>query len=196
MFTNFRRLTATTLLALTLTSGAFAERYKVDTAHSSVGFTVTHLNLSEVDGRFRDFSGDVVWDPKALARSSIAFTVAAKSVDTDNDQRDEHLRSADFFEVEKYPSLSFQSREITALGSDRYSVKGDLTVHGVTKPITFQANIKGPVDAFGTPSVGFRATFKINRIDYKVGDNWKGGSDAVVGHDVFITVKGEAGKAK
>lgn len=196
MFTNLRKLTATTLLALTLTSGAFAENYKVDTAHSSVGFTVTHLKISEVDGRFRDFSGDLVWDPKALGKSSIAFTVASNSVDTDNDKRDEHLRSADFFDVEKYPTLSFQSREISALGSDRYTVKGDLTVHGVTKPVTFQANIKGPVDAFGTPTLGFRAAFKINRIDYKIGDNWKGGSDAMVGHDVFLTIKGEAGKAK
>jgi polyisoprenoid-binding protein YceI len=175
-----------------------AEKYKVDTAHSTVGFTVTHLSLSEVDGRFKDFTGDIDWDAKNPAKSSVNFTVQAKSVSTDNDKRDEHLRSADFFDVEKYTTLSFKSTKVAPLGEDRYSITGDLTIHGVTKPVTVSANIKGPIDAFkdGNLSLGFRTTFKINRIDYKVGDGWKGGSDSVVSHDVFITLKGEAHQVK
>jgi polyisoprenoid-binding protein YceI len=185
-------------LVLSLASGARAEKYKVDTAHSTVGFTVTHLQLSEVDGRFKDFDGEINWDPKAPSKSSIAFTAQAKSVTTDTDKRDQHLRSADFFDVEKYPTLSFKSNKITALGEDRYSIAGDLTIHGVTRPVNVTANIRGPVDTFkdGDLSLGFRSTFKINRIDYKVGDNWKGGSDSVVSHDVFITIKGEAHQVK
>jgi polyisoprenoid-binding protein YceI len=195
---TFIRTVLSTLFVLAMAGAATAEKYNVDKVHSTVGFSVTHLQLSEVDGRFKDFSGEVSWDPKAPAKSSISFTVQAKSVSTDNDKRDEHLRGSDFFDVDKYPTLTFKSTKISPLGEDRYSILGDLTMHGVTKPVTASATIKGPLDAFkdGNLSLGFRATFKLNRIDFKVGDGWKGGSDSVVGHDVFVTIKGEAHQAK
>lgn len=186
------------LLLFSLATGASAEKYKVDSAHSTVGFTVTHLQLSEVDGRFKDFSGEINFDPKAPAKTTISFTAQTKSVNTDNDKRDAHLQGSDFFDVEKYPTMTFKSTKVTALGEDQYTVIGDLTIHGVTKQVQVKANIKGPVDAFkdGNLSIAFKSTFKINRMDYKVGDGWKGGSDSVVSHDVFITLKGEAHQAK
>lgn len=191
---TFKRASLCLLAMLTLSAVAGAQKYAVDSAHSSVGFSVTHLQLSEVDGRFKDFGGEINFDPKAPTRTSINFTVQAKSVSTDNDKRDEHLRGADFFDVEKYPTLTFRSTRVSALGEDRYSVTGDLTAHGVTRPVTVQATIKGPVDTSkdGKLSIAFRTTFKINRIDFKIGDGWKGGSDSVVSHDVFVTIKGEA----
>lgn len=186
------------LLLLSLTGAATAEKYNTDKAHSTVGFTVTHLQLSEVDGRFKDFTGEINFDPNAPAKTTINFTVQSKSVSTDNDKRDEHLRGSDFFDTEKFPTLTFRSTKVAALGEDRYSVTGDLTIHGVTKQVTVQATIKGPVDAFkdGNLSIAYRTTFKINRMDFKVGDGWKGGSDSVVSHDVFVTLKGEAHQAK
>lgn len=191
---KLKNVVVSTLLFLSLVGAASAEKYTVDKSHSSVGFTVTHLQLSEVDGRFKDFSGEINWDTKNPAKSSVNFTVQAKSVSTDNDKRDEHLRGSDFFDVDKYPTLTFKSTKIAPLGENRYSISGDLSVHGVTRQITTQATITGPVDAFkdGELSIAFKTTFKINRIDYKVGDGWKGGSDSVVSHDVFITIKGEA----
>ena len=191
----WKRTALSALLSLSLVGGALAENYHVDPAHSSLGFSVTHLQMSEIDGRFKDFTGEFEWDPKQLATSSIVFSAQASSITTDNEKRDEHLRSSDFFDVEKYPTLTFKSTSIKALGEDRYAVSGDLTIHGTTKPVTVQATIKGPSDPWksGKPMIGFRTTFKIDRMDYGVGANWKGNSDAVVSHAVYITIKGEAG---
>ena len=175
-------------------SAASAKEFTVDSAHSNISFTVTHLQLSEVEGRFNDFSGSFDWNADAPESSSLEFTAKTSSINTDNAKRDQHLRSDDFFAAETYPTLTFKSTKIKHLGGERYSVRGQLTAHGVTKTIDVPARIKGPVDLFGDgeESIGFRATFKINRIDYEIGNGWKGGSDKVVGHDVFITVKGEA----
>lgn len=173
---------------------AAAKEFEVDSAHSQIGFSVTHLGLSEVEGRFNDFSGKFDWDAKNLKKSSISFTAKTESVNTDNAKRDKHLRNDDFFDAAKYPNLSFKSTKIEKLSGNRYNVTGELSAHGVTKTIKVPATIKGPIDAFGDgeESIGFRATFKINRLDYGIGSGWQSGSDKVVGHDVFITVKGEA----
>ena len=171
-----------------------AKEYEVDSAHSSLGFSVTHLQLSDVEGRFNDFSGTFDWNASNPEKSSIQFSAKTSSINTNNQKRDNHLRSDDFFDADKYPSLTFKSTKIEKLSGDRYNVTGELSAHGVTKTISVPASIKGPVDLFGDgkESLGFRATFKINRIDYGIGSGWQSGSDKVVGHDVFITVKGEA----
>ena len=155
---------------------------------------MTHLQLSEVEGRFNDFSGKFDWNADNPASSSLTFTAQTDRVNTDNAKRDSHLKTDDFFAADKYPELKFESTKIEKLSGERYNVTGNLTAHGVTKKISVPATIKGPVDLFGDgkQSLGFRATFKINRIDYGIGAGWKGGSDKVVGHDVFITVQGEA----
>ncbi len=186
----------TALLTLTLAGSAPADatKYNVDTAHSTVGFSITHLQLSEVEGRFNDFEGTFMWDDKDPSNSSLEFTAKATSVDTGNAKRDDHLRGNDFFNVAKYPTLSFKSTKIEKAGGTKYRVVGDLTMHGTTKTVTVPATVKGPIDAFndGSLSIGFNSRFKIDRIDYGVGAGWKGGSDKIVGHDVFVTIKGEA----
>ena len=186
-------LTALTLMGF-IANPVAAKEYQVDSAHSKIGFSVTHLQLSEVEGRFNDFSGKFDWNADNPASSSLTFTAKTDSVNTDNAKRDSHLKNDDFFAADKYPELKFESTKIEKLSGDRYNVTGNLTAHGVTKKISVPATIKGPVDLFGDgkESLGFRATFKINRIDYGIGSGWKGGSDKVVGHDVFITVQGEA----
>ena len=172
--------------------------YEVDGAHSRVGFSVTHLQLSEVEGRFGDYQGPINWDAEKPANSKIKFTVKADSIDTDNDRRDGHLKSPDFFDTAKYPTLTFEITSVEALSGNKYALTGDLTMHGVTKRITVPATIRGPVDAMGNGSLslGFSTTFKVNRIEYGVGAGWKGGSDKVVGHDVFVSIKGEAHQGK
>lgn len=175
---------------------AVAERYDVDQAHSSLSFSVEHLGLTHIDGRFTDFNGVINWDAKAPDQTSIEFTAQAKSVNTDVPKRDEHLRTADFFEVEKYPTLSFKSTKVKGLGDGRYQVDGDLTIHGVTKPVSTTAYIKGPIEAMGASKIGFRTTFDINRLDYKVGAGEKFSSDTMIGHKISIEVKGEAAQAK
>ena len=186
-------LTALTLMGF-IANPVAAKEYQVDSAHSKIGFSVTHLQLSEVEGRFNDFSGKFDWNADNPASSSLTFTAQTDSVNTDNAKRDSHLKTDDFFAADKYPELKFESTKIEKLSGERYNVTGNLTAHGVTKKISVPATIKGPVDLFGDgkQSLGFRATFKINRIDYGIGAGWKGGSDKVVGHDVFITVQGEA----
>lgn len=186
-------ISAFTCLVLAATP-ASAKKFEVDSAHSKIGFSVTHLGLSEVDGKFTNFKGAFDWDAKNLKSSKITFSARAASIDTDNAKRDKHLRSGDFFATNTYPELKFESTKIEKVSSNRYIVTGKLTAHGTTKTIKTTARIKGPVDLFGdgSESIGFRSTFKINRIDFGIGAGWKGGSDKVVGHDVFITVQGEA----
>ena len=133
-------------LLLSLSPAALAERYNVDPAHSTLSFSVSHFGLTEIDGRFNEFTGVIDWDAKAPNVTTVEFTGQAKSIDTAVAKRDEHLRTADFFDVERYPTLSFKSTKVTHLGEDRYQVDGDLTIHGVTKPITTTARIKGPKD--------------------------------------------------
>lgn len=191
-------LLTATFLTFLLTGPSLAKPFEVDGAHSSVHFTVTHLQLSEVEGRFNDFKGTVDWNQDKPAASKIQFTVDVDSVDTGNAKRDEHLQSADFFDAEKFKTMSFKSTSVSKLSGTKYKLVGDLTIHGVTKSITTSADIKGPVDPFGdgNMSLGFKTDFKINRIDYGVGSGWKGGSDKIVGHEVFISIKGEAHEPK
>lgn len=183
------------LTALVTAGPAVAEKYEVDRAHSSLSFSVGHLGLTEIDGRFTDFTGTIDFTPGSN-EGSVEFTAQAKSINTDVEARDEHLRSADFFDVEKYPTLHFKSTKVTHLSEDRYQVDGKLTIHGVTKPVTTSARIVGPKEAMGAQKIGFRTTFKINRLDFKVGDGDKFSSDALIDHDIFIEVKGEAAPAK
>lgn len=192
---NLKYLSSLFLVVLLASPAALADKYDVDAAHSTLGFSIGHVGLTDIDGRFGDFSGVIHWDPKDPNGTSVAFTAQAKSVDTGVAKRDEHLRTADFFEVEKYPTLTFKSTRVSHLGEDRYRVDGDLTIHGVTRPVTTTARIVGPKDVSGAQKIGFRTTFVINRLDYKVGEG-KFSSDAMIGHDVFIEVKGEAARAK
>lgn len=169
--------------------------YAIDPAHSSVTFRVRHL-LTKVDGRFGEFTGTVTGDPKKPETASVAFTIKAASIDTRVEKRDAHLRSADFFDAEKYPEITFKSTRITSKGGDAYDVAGVLTMHGVSKevvlPVSFLGEIKDP---WGKTRAGFSLALTLNRKDF--GINWNKTLDQgglMLGDDVDVTIDLEAVK--
>jgi len=162
-------------LALALTvaaASAGAVPYKIDPAHSEVGFRIRHF-FSKVPGHFNDFQGTIQLDEKNLAASSVDVTIQATSINTNNERRDTHLRSEDFFFVEKYPTLTFKSTKVTPVEGDahKFKIDGDLTMRGVTKPVTLDAELTG-IGAVGKMGsrAGFEATTRVNRKDF--GINW------------------------
>ncbi len=169
-----------------------AGTYAIDQAHSEVGFSVRHMMVSKVRGRFGDFAGEVVLADNPLD-SSVTATIQLASIDTNNDQRDAHIRSADFFDVEKYPAMTFRSTGVRQ-GGDGYLVDGDLTLKGVTKGVTLELELNGfNPDPWGGQRVGFTATTQINRNDFGVDIQLPietGG--VVVGDKVTVTLEIEA----
>ncbi|WP_413290777.1 YceI family protein [Bdellovibrio sp. HCB337] len=193
----------TTLLApaLLLSQIALADTkvpegtYKIDVAHSKVGFEVSHLVVATVEGKFSDFEGTFVIDPK-LDKSTIDVNIKSTSVNTDNKDRDDHLRSPDFFDSKKYEKLTFKSKKITGT-PENLKVSGDLTIRGVTKPVTLDAKYTGSVkDPWGNERVAFRASTKINRKDF--GLSWHKAVEVgpVVGDEVTLDLRVEAIKEK
>lgn len=169
--------------------------YKVDVAHSKVGFEISHLVVATVEGKFSEFEGTFNIDPK-LEKSKVDITIKAASINTDNKQRDDHLRSPDFFDVKKHENLVFKSKKISGT-PESLKVAGDLTIHGVTKPVVLDAKYTGNVkDPWGNERVAFRATTKISRKDY--GLTWSQAVEAgpVVGDEVTIDLRVEAIKEK
>lgn len=168
--------------------------WKIDPAHSAAHFSVRHLMISNVRGEFTKISGDVLINPADLTKSTIEVTIDAASVNTREPQRDEHLRSADFFDAAKFPTLTFRSRRIEALGGEEFKLSGDLTIHGVTKEVTF--SIEGPTpavkDPWGSVRAGITGSAKINRKDF--GLVWNALTEAggvVVGDEIKITIEAE-----
>lgn len=183
-------------LSLLLPALALAEpvTYKVDADHSGVGFSIRHF-VSNVPGRFRDFDGAVKYDKQNPAASSVEFTVKAASIDTSNNDRDEHLRSADFFDVQKFPTLTFTSTKVVAKDADTLDVTGNLTLHGVTKQITIPVEVLGTVKTPNGEKAGFESSFTVNRKDY--GITWNRVLDAggsVLGEDVKVSISIEANR--
>lgn len=173
-----------------LAASAFAQAtYEIDTAHSSAQFSVRHMMISNVRGEFGKVSGTFTHDPKNPAASSIEAVVDAATINTRNAKRDAHLKSPDFFDTAKYPTITFKSKQVTKSG-DRLHAKGDLTMHGVTKEVTL--DIEGPTQELkerGGARVGATATTKINRRDW--GMNFSRALEtggAVVGDEVVITL--------
>ena len=144
-----------------------AEKWTFDLAHSSVGFSVRHLMISKVHGNFKQFSGHVVFDEANPSASSVEAEIDASSIDTDMPQRDGHLKSPDFFDVEKYPHLTFKSTSVERNG-EHLAVHGDLTIHGVTKPVTLGVEYTGRVmhPMAKNERAGFSAHTHINRKDF------------------------------
>ena len=169
----------------------------MDPSHSNVDFRIRHL-ISTVSGRFSAFSGTILLDTTDLTKSSVRFVIDAKSIDTANAKRDEHLRSADFFEVEKYPEIVFESTSIAKTGENAYAVTGNFTMHGVTKPITVPVTYLGSMTGpRGTPLAGFAAEVVLNRKDF--GIVWNRALDAggaVLGDEVTCRIALEAAVRK
>ena len=140
--------------------------YRIDKAHSEAIFQVRHL-LTRVRGRFSDFEGEINYEEQNPEQSSVNVTIKAASVDTSERDRDTHLRSADFFDVEKFPTLTFKSTRVTWKGDDSFDVTGDLTIHGVTRPVTLSATFLGQAkDPWGKDRIAFEAATTINRKDF------------------------------
>ncbi|OPA79382.1 hypothetical protein BVG16_09885 [Paenibacillus selenitireducens] len=142
-------------------------KWAVDVAHSSIDFTIKHMMIAKVKGSFHTFEAQIVADPEDLTTAKINFNVDLGSVDTRNNDRDNHLRSADFFDIANNPTLNFESSQIIKVSDDEYDVTGAVTLHGVTRFETFRASFEGAgKDPWGNTKVGFSATGALKRSDY------------------------------
>lgn len=184
----------TIIFALGVTQG-FAQDWTIDKSHTNIRFTVTHMVVSEVDGKFNEFEGTVKGGDENFVGANVEFTAQTASVDTDNENRDKHLKSDDFFNAEQYPTIKF-SGKITKEG-EKYFLVGDFTMRDVTKPIKFDVKYGGRVDAGRNLKAGFKVNGTINRFDY--GLKWDRAMEAgglVVGEDVEITCNVELNAPK
>ncbi|MGB7897326.1 MAG: YceI family protein, partial [Candidatus Sulfotelmatobacter sp.] len=156
-----------------------------DPPHSSAQFAVRHLGISTVRGAFTKVSGTVQYDPSHLEKSSIQTTIEAASVDTRVEMRDNDLRSPNYLDVQKYPTITFQSKKVEAAGAGKLKVVGDLTIHGVTKEVVLDLDGPTPAikDPWGNQRMGASASTKINRMDFGVA-----GAPGMIGDDINITL--------
>ena len=178
-------------LSLAAATVVSAANYTIDTAHTSAGFKVRHLMISNVKGEFTKTTGTVSFDPKNLAASSVDATVDVNTISTREPKRDAHLKSPDFFDAAKYPAMTFKSTKFEAAGPGKYKVTGNLTLHGVTKPVVLDlTNVTPETKGMqGELRIGGQATTRINRKDF--GLTWSktmDGGGAVVGDEVDIVL--------
>ncbi|MCI0531490.1 MAG: YceI family protein [candidate division Zixibacteria bacterium] len=187
------------LIVLLLAFGAaplLAQTFEIDRGHSSVGFSIRHI-VSKVKGRFTAFSGTIVYDSSKIENSSVSVTIDAASINTDNEKRDGHLKSADFFEVEKYPQITFRSIKVFKQ-KDLLMLTGLLNMHGVEKEITFPFEVLGILKSgSGKMSGGFEAELKLDRTNFNIAWNRPlelGG--VLLGDEVTIDLNIEAREAE
>lgn len=171
-------------------------KWSVDPTHSSVDFSIRHMMIAKVKGTFHTFEAQIEADPEDLTTADIQFSVDLSSIDTRNSDRDAHLRSADFFDVEQYPKMTFQSTRIVKTGEGQYDVTGNLTLHGVTRTETFSVTFEGAgKDPWGNEKVGFSGQGSIKRSDY--GLTWNAALETggvLVGDEVKVSIEIEAVK--
>lgn len=172
---------------IAFTASSFAQtQWEVDPYHSSLNFTIKHSGISMVNGKFTDYKGTLVTNGEALDNAQFDFTIQAKSINTNVEARDNHLRSADFFEVEKYPTLTLKSTRILKSGKpDHYILQGKLTIKGVTKDVVADLYYGGVAKSDQGEKIGMRAKAVINRFDYNI--NYDPTATGI-GKDVHIEV--------
>jgi polyisoprenoid-binding protein YceI len=185
------------VLAVASAAGAQTTSWTIDSAHSQAAFTIRHMGISNVNGRFGNVSGTIKIDPNDLTKSSVNAIIDTTTVDTGVAQRDGHLRSPDFFDSAKYPTMTFVSKSI-ARSEDGYTISGDLTIHGVTKPVVLKVDApeKEQLGPDNKLHRGFSATTTIHRQDF--GLIWNGtlkSGDSMIGDDAKITLDIEAAKS-
>ncbi|HEY5955898.1 MAG TPA: YceI family protein [Polyangiaceae bacterium] len=184
-----------TLAALSLSLQADAETtaWVLDASHSRVGFTVPHMVVSSVSGRFKQASGTIALDEANLTKSDVEISIKTDSIDTDEPKRDEHLRGPDFFDAAKYPLIVFKSTKIAPAGGNKYKLTGELTMHGVSKLVTLDANISPAIkNPWGKMVRAVKIAGKVKRSDY--GLKWNKTLDAggvVVGDEVTLDIQVE-----
>lgn len=179
------------IAALAAAPTVHATTFEIDPAHTSAQFAISHLMISTVRGQLGQVTGVVNIDDTDLTKSSVQATIDAKGIDTRNTKRDEHLRSPDFFDVAKYPTITFVSKQVEKVSDEKYKVIGDLTMHGVTKKVTLDVSgsPKPITDPYGNVRVGGVVKATINRKDFGV--NWSQSMDGggmVVGEEVDVTI--------
>jgi polyisoprenoid-binding protein YceI len=181
--------------AFSYTAASAQTTWTVDKAHSNVKFTVTHLLVSDVDGIFKTYDATITATKPDFSDAKFQISIQTASVTTDNDQRDKHISSPDFFDVATYPTLTFTSTAITKTSDKHYKLTGNLTLHGVTKPASFDLWYRGTIQnpMSKADDAGFQLTGTINRSDFNFGSKFP---NAVVSDEVTIKANGEFGKAK
>lgn len=191
-----KRIGLPLIFMLFLATGLRAETFKIDPVHSSVGFSIRHF-VSNVKGRFTDFSGMIVYDPAKIENSSVNVTIQTTSINTDNENRDNHLRSPDFFDAEKNPEITFKSNKVVK-EQEKLLVQGILNMHGVEKNVSFPFQILGTMkDPKGNARAGFEAELSLNRKDF--GITWNRTLDQgglMLGEEVKIMLAVEAFEEK
>jgi polyisoprenoid-binding protein YceI len=178
--------------ALAVPAAGLADTWSIDASHSRAGFSIRHLVISDVKGEFSKLSGKASIDEKDLSRSSVEATIEAASVDTRDEKRDNHLRSADFFDVARCPTIAFKSTKVEPGADGKLKIAGDLTLRCTTKPVVLDGELSQEIkDPWGNARRGFSATAKINRKDFGV--SWSKVTDvgAVAGDEVKIDVQAE-----
>ncbi|MBL7815661.1 MAG: YceI family protein [Saprospiraceae bacterium] len=177
------------LFALCTSVAAFAQTWNVDKAHAKVGFTVTHLAISEVDGSFKKFDAKITSSKEDFSDAVFEFSADIKSVSTDNDGRDGHLQKPDMFDSEKFPTLTFKSTGITKVADKKYKLTGDLTIKGVTKSVTLDLLHMGSTvnQRSGKKIAGFKASGYVKRTDFGVGNM----PSMMVSEDIELRASGE-----
>lgn len=178
---------------LLIAVNVFAQtKWTTDPAHTSVHFTVTHMMISEVEGKFTSFSGTMTSSKPDFTDAQIDFTADVSSINTDNQMRDNHLKSKDFFAADSFPQIKFKSTSIKKISDKKYILEGDLTIRDVTKPVKFDVTYGGTInDGFGNTRAGFKAETTINRFDYHLNWNKLVEAGSVVSSDVHVTVTAE-----
>ena len=188
------------LLLITVfgTSSLFAQKagWNLDKAHSSIGFSIKHMVISEVTGNFKDFDISFSSTKSDFTDAAVDATINVASINTDNDKRDAHLRTDDFFNAEKFPLIAFRSTSFEKIGENKYKITGDLTIRDVTKKVTFDATFNGSIKApWGAQIYSWKATLAINRFDY--GLKWNKAIETgglIAGDTVNITLNLELNK--
>ena len=172
---------------------AQAATYSIDPAHTNVGFRIRHMGVAFVEGEFDTFEGTIAYDPADVAATRADVTVQTASVDTDVERRDDHLRTADFFEVETHPTMTFTSTGVQPTGQNTFRLVGDLTIKGTTQEVAFDVTAAGPIPTENGQRAGFHATTTVDRRDFGItwGSELPGGIPAV-GNQVQIVLDVEA----
>jgi polyisoprenoid-binding protein YceI len=185
-----RKILTIAALMIVLGAGSAAAQatYSIDTTHSSVGFKIRHL-VAKVPGQFTEFDGSITADFEDLDASSVKFVIKTASIDTENEKRDDHLRSADFFDAATYPEITFKSSKITKKDDDTFEVAGILNMRGVNNPVVLTVDFLGEIQAMGGTRAGYEISATVNRQDFGV--SWNRALDqggVVLGDDVEVTI--------
>jgi polyisoprenoid-binding protein YceI len=166
--------------------------WTVDKMHAKIGFSVSHNMTSDVEGSFKIFDASITTTGDDFSGSAINFTADAASITTDNERRDKHIKSADFLDVEKFPKLTFKSTSVIKKTASTYQITGNLTLHGVTKPVVLDAFVRIPPVATGVKGVaGFKISGIIKRSDFSIGGGF---ADIILGDEVTLNANGEFAK--